>query len=175
VTKNGLFVTSFVAAVPGGFLAYQMVMAFLKYSGGPTTWSKALAGMLLCVGGLLAVMPFGILVFAGPKTEKPPKKAKEARSRKSDSKKGKADSGEVEAEVEAEEEGAESVVVTDQNLEVVEGEDEEFAQTGELVAADEEAAGDDFDMGDASEEEAVFVDSDDFVEEVDTPKKGKKK
>jgi hypothetical protein len=152
-----------------------MVMAFLKYSGGPTTMTKGLAGMLLCIGGLLAVMPFGILVFAGPKTEKSPKKAKDEAGGKSDSEQKQAESGEVEAEVEAAEDEAESVAVTDQNLEVVEGE-EEFAQTGEMAAVeDDEVAADDFETGEASDDEAIVVDSDDFVEEVDEPKKRKKK
>ncbi|MGE5193339.1 MAG: hypothetical protein ACM3U2_12665, partial [Deltaproteobacteria bacterium] len=77
MTKTGLFVTSFVAAIPGAGLACLMVMAFLSYSGGPSMWTKALAGMLFVIGTLLALMPVGVFVFGGPKTEKAPKEPKE--------------------------------------------------------------------------------------------------
>ena len=166
MSKTGLLLTSFVAAFPGGLLAYLMVMAFLNYSGGPTAWTKTLAGMLLCIGGLLAVMPFGILVFAGPKSEKQPKKAKEEPSGVSDSAVAKAESGEVVAESEGSDA---AVVATDDNLEVVES-GEEFDATMEMPAG-EEVEGDDFDSG----EDALIADSDDMVDEVDVPKKGKKK
>ena len=77
MSKIGLFLTSLVAAVPGGFLAYLMVMAFLNHSGGPTMWTKVLAGMLLFIGSLLSVMPVGVLLFTGAKSEKEPEKSSE--------------------------------------------------------------------------------------------------
>ena len=120
MTKTGLILTSFVAAIPGAALAYLMVMAFLGHSGGPSMWTKALAGMLLVIGGLLAAMPFGIIVFAGPKTEKAPKKPEDEAAKEEGSAVVAAAS---EAELEAEEAGESSgsrAAVTDPNLEVVE-------------------------------------------------------
>jgi hypothetical protein len=180
VSKIGLFLTSLVAAIPGGFMAYLMVMAFLNHSGGPNMWTKALAGMLLCIGGLLGVMPVGILLFAGPKTEKQPKEPKKKPAAKDESEEieaesgeVEADSGEVEAELEEVDEGEPAVATTDKNLVVVE--EDEFAMTGEMVA-EEEAVVDEFDAGDDFETDAALVDSDDMLEvEEDEPKKGKKK
>jgi len=174
VSKIGLFLTSLVAAIPGGFMVYLMVMAFLNHSGGPSIWTKALAGMLLCIGGLLGVLPVGILLFAGPKTEKLPKEPKEKPGKKVESGEVEAESGEVEAELEEVDEGEPAVATTDKNLVVVD--EDEFAMTGELVAGEEEAGGDDFDTGDDFETDAALVDSDDMLEvEEDEPKKGKKK
>lgn len=181
MSKIGLFLTSLVAAIPGGFMAYLMVMAFLNHSGGPSMWTKALAGMLLCIGGLLGVLPVGILLFAGPKTEKRPKEPKEKPGKKvesgeveAESGEVEADSGEVEAELEEVDEGEPAVATTDKNLVVVD--EDEFAMTGEMVAGEEEAGGDDFDSGDDFETDAALVDSDDMLEvEEDEPKKGKKK
>src|SRR5262249_58400563 len=98
---------------------------------GPTPWTKAVAGMLLCIGGLLAVMPFGILVFAGPKSEKEPKKTKEEPSGVSDSAVVKAESGEVLAEGEGSDA---AVAASDDNLEVEGG--DEFAATMEMPAGE---------------------------------------
>jgi hypothetical protein len=176
VTKTGLFLTSFVAAIPGAALAYLMVMAFLSHSGGPSMWTKALAGMLLVIGGLLAVMPFGIMVFAGPKTEKAPKKPKDEAAKEEGSAVVAAES---EAELEAEEAGEGSgsrAAVTDPNLEVVEADSDDFAPAGKVEGADEDAtevSEDDSDF----EVNAEASDSGDelFEAEEDEPKKGKKK
>jgi hypothetical protein len=175
VTKIGLFLTSFVAAIPGAGLAYLMVMAFLNHSGGPSMWTKALAGMLFVVGTLLTLMPFGILVFAGPKAEKALKEQKDAKE--AGSAVVEADSGEAVVAADDEEGGFGSrAAVTDPNLEVVDGSAEDFAMTGEVVTGDDaasEAAEDDSDFevnatGGAAEEDLFEVDEDE-------PKKGKKK
>jgi len=170
VTKTGLFLTSFVAAIPGAALAYLMVMAFLSHSGGPSMWTKALAGLLLIIGGLLAMMPFGIMVFAGPKTEKAPKKSKEEAAKEEGSAVVAAES---EAELEAEEAGESSgsrPAVTDPNLEVVEANSDDFAPAGE-EAAEVSEEDSDFEVNpDASDS------SDELLEaEEKPPKKGKKK
>jgi hypothetical protein len=180
VTKTGLFLTSFVAAIPGAALAYLMVMAFLSHSGGPSMWTKALAGMLLLIGALLAVMPFGIMVFAGPKTEKAPKKPKEEAAKEEGSAVVAAESeAEVEA-AEAEEGSGSRPAVTDPNLEVVE------ANSDEVI----EANSDDFAPAEGAEEAAAVSDDDSdfevnpeasdsgdelFEAEEEEPKKGKKK
>lgn len=51
-------------------LAYLMVMGFLNYGGGSTGMLKGLAGGALLLGTLMALMPVGIFVFAGPKAGK---------------------------------------------------------------------------------------------------------
>ncbi len=176
MTKTGLFLTSFVAAIPGALLAYLMVMAFLNYSGGPTMWSKALAGMLFVIGTLLVLMPVGIFVFTGPKTEKAPKKAEgEAGGQEAGSEVVAAESGEAVVAAEEGEEGAGAPAVTDANLEVVEAGSEDFAMTGEVVNAEEAAA-------EVSEDDSDFeinadaASEDELLEaEEDEPKKGKKK
>lgn len=77
MSKSQLALTSLVAALPGGWLAYLMVMAYLgPGAGGWSIIVKGLTGTLLLVGATLAVMPIGILLFSGPKTPKAPKKKK---------------------------------------------------------------------------------------------------
>ena len=175
MTKTGLFVTSFVAAIPGAWLAYLMVMAFLNYSGGPSMWSKALAGMLFVIGTLLMLMPAGIFVFAGPRAEKAPKKPKGETSEEAAEEVGsavvEAESGEAVVEAEEGMEGSgEHAAVTDPNLEVVDSSAEDFGMSGELVGAGEAAEDDsDFEVNTAEggSEEDLF--------EEEEPKKGKKK
>ncbi len=173
MTKIGLVLTSFVAAIPGAGLAALMVMAFLNHSGGPSMWTKALAGMLFVVGTLLTLMPFGILVFAGPKAEKAPKKQK----------------GEAEGAAVVEAESGEAVVaaddeegasgspfaVTDDNLQVVDSSADDLALTGEVVTGDE-------DLAEAAEDDSDFEvnalegsEADLFEMDEEEPKKGKKK
>jgi len=54
---------SLTAALPAGYLAYMLVMAFLSFSGGPTVIHQALTGLTLAIASLVALMPVGILVF----------------------------------------------------------------------------------------------------------------
>jgi hypothetical protein len=183
VSKNGLFLTSFVAAIPGLFLACQMVMAFVNYAGGPTLWTKALAGMLLVIGGLLAVMPVGIFLYAGPKTEKAPKKPKEESAGES----AELEAASSEVEIEPEESGempSSRAAATDPNLEVVEADSEDFGVTGEMVAGSGEVGEEDFELGPDSEFEMEAADSEDEIgaeseDEIGAqkrqPKKGKEK
>src|SRR5262245_57125199 len=74
MNKNALCLTSLVAAVPGAWLAVLMVMAFISYAGGWSFLVKGVAGILLLVGGMLAVMPIAIFVLAGPRAAKAAKK-----------------------------------------------------------------------------------------------------
>src|SRR5262245_23782799 len=149
-----------------------MVMAFLSHSGGPSMSTKVLAGLLLIIGGLLAAMPFGIMVFAGPKTEKAPKKPKEEAVKEEGSAVVAAES---EAELEAEEAGGSSgsrAAVTDPNLEVVEAISDDFAPAGgseEVAEVSEDDS--DFEVNpDASDS------SDELPEaEEEPPKKAKQK
>lgn len=161
MSKNGLFLTSLVAAIPGVILACLMVMAFVNYAGGPTWWVKILAGMLLLIGMLLTAMPVGIMLFAGPKAEKAPKTEKNEAAEKEA----------AEAESEAAGESARSGA-TDSSLEVT-GADES-AMTGEFVAGDDDASGEDFDLGPGSEFEMEAAEADVEAED-EGPKKGRSK
>ncbi len=169
MTKTGLFATSFVAALPGAALAYLMVMVFLNFSGGGTVWTKVLAGMLLLIGGLLAVMPVGIILFAGPKTEKAPKKSAE----KSDDDEGELlEAEDDEAVLEAEDDAAsEDFVATDTSLEVFEAGTDEFALTGEVVHGSADTSSEEFDLGEDFESAAEEADL--FEMDDDEPKKKK--
>ena len=180
MSKNGLFFVSLVAAVPGAVLVYLMVMSFLQYAGNSSMWPKALAGMALLVGLLLTFMPVGILVFGGPKAEKAPEKK---------SVEGSASEFEdSETIISESHEGSDSAVgssrgslsgATDPNLEVIEGEPDEFAMTGEIVTSDLDGSSEDFDLGSdfevgGAEEEAVeVIDAEDEFDE-HAPKKKKK-
>jgi hypothetical protein len=152
VSKNGLFLTSLVAAIPGAVLACLMVMAFVNYAGGPTWWVKILAGMLLLIGALLAAMPVGIFLFAGPRAEKPPKDEAVERAASADAESESARSG-----------------ATDSSLDVVDTDDSDM--TREFVA-DEDASGEDFDLGPGSEFEMDAAEADVEAED-EGPKKGK--
>jgi hypothetical protein len=171
VSKNSLLLVSLVAAIPGGVLVCLMVMAFLNYAGGSTMWPKALAGMSLLIGLLLAVMPIGIFVFGGPKAEKAPeeKSGDEA----------VIDASDAETIIAESDDGLESSAgATDENLEVIEGEPDEFAMTGEVVAGDADTGseefdvGSDFEVGGADEEAVEVIDAEDDFED-DAPQKKK--
>lgn len=151
MSKTSLFLTSLVGALPGGLCAFLMVMAFLNHAGGPTTVIKALNGSMLLIGSLLAVMPFGILVFAGPKTEKPPK-AKEGGEAKSKSESG--------AEADSESEVAEEV--EDADFEEAEAEETEAEEAGEAEPDAGEAFGE-------SDGEEAFDESDESPVDVTDP------
>ncbi len=176
MTKTGLFVTSFVAAIPGAWLAYLMVMAFLNYSGGPSLWTKLLAGMLFVIGMLLVLMPAGIFVFAGPKAEKAPKKAEGEAAAESGEAAVEAESGEAVVAAEEGEEGSGSrAAVTDPNLEVVEANSDDFTKGDEFGGADEagESPEDDSDFEVTTGEDGSAEDF--FEADEEEPKKGKKK
>lgn len=166
MSKNGLILTSLVGAIPGLIMAVLMVMAFINYAGGQSVFHKILCVLLLLIGLLLAAMPVGIFVLAGPKAEKAPAKKKDEEEEVADAASGEvveaaeASSGELVDE-------AEHGAVTDPNLVVEEGPPDEFAVTGEFVAEEESAS---------SSAELVADDDFDFDEPEDkTPKKGKKK
>ena len=153
MSKNGLILTSLVGAIPGGIMTAVMIIAFVKYAGGSTILHQALCGLSLLIGLMLAAMPIGIFVLAGPKKEKSAAKAKDDMI--------EADSDDaVEAQssddlIEADDDSP----VTDDGLLVEEGSAAESAVTGEVVVEDES--------------DDMLVEEFDEVEE-ETPKKGKK-
>lgn len=80
VTKMQASLMSLVAAVPGGLLAYGMVMSFLQYSERSPLSFKVISGISLVLGLLLALLPLAILAFAGPKAVKEPAKKADGES-----------------------------------------------------------------------------------------------
>jgi hypothetical protein len=169
VSKNGLILTSLVGALPGAFLTYLMVMAFVNFAGGPYILHKVLCVMALLIGLLLMAMPVGILVLGGPKPEKSPAKKEDKDKAKSEDAGVDEDSEVVEEDdaVVAEDDAVieESGTATDDNLVVEDTGTDEFAMTGELVT-DDVSAEEDF-----AEAEEDFIE----IEEDEAPKKGKKK
>ena len=77
MTKYSLSAASLVAAIPAGFLAYLLVMAFLHQPGWEKMagFFKIIAGLSLTLVTLMVLMPFGILIFgkSPEKVEKPKK------------------------------------------------------------------------------------------------------
>lgn len=162
MSKTSLCLTSLVAAVPGGWLATLMVLAFLSTGAGG--WSivvKGIAGALLLAGGFLAVMPVGILLFAGPKAEKPPKSKDKGEKAKGDE--TKAISAPAPAALAVEDEPLSSSDVTFE-IDQDPRDSEEFVETIDQPSV--EASSDDFDLGADFE-----LDS---VEEVDPNSKKRK-
>lgn len=177
MSKNGLLLVSLVGAIPGAVLVYLMVMAFVSFAAGPSLWPKALAGLALLIGLLLAVMPVGIFVFGGPKAEKASKKEE------SEEAEGEAAIiAESHDDLEASEADSASGA-TDPSLEVVDADSEEFARTGEIVTSDDDIGSEEFDLGsdfeigeaegEHSGDAVEVIDADDDFEE-EAPKKKKK-
>lgn len=73
--KMGLAGTSLVAAIPGGVLAYLMLMAVLNHLDPMPTILKVSAISLLVVAGAITLFPLFILIY-GPKSPESTAKAK---------------------------------------------------------------------------------------------------
>ena len=54
--------TSLVAAIPAGFLGYLLVMVFLNQADSLSTTMQAVVGATLLTAGLVALMPFILLI-----------------------------------------------------------------------------------------------------------------
>jgi len=66
VSKLQLPLMSLVAAIPGGFLTYLLVMAFLNHAEAMSTTLLGVAGLTLLLSAALTIMPIGAFIF-GPK------------------------------------------------------------------------------------------------------------
>lgn len=139
MTKLQISLVSLVAAIPGGVLAYVMVMAFLNHGGGSSGMLKGLAGGTLVVGSLLALMPIGIFIFAGPKKAKTADKDDDATELQEDD---AADSGDVDA--------AQTVIYDSPDAD----DEDELADSADLDEAEAtiDADADDFEMADDDED-----------------------
>ncbi|MFM7160864.1 MAG: hypothetical protein ACKOGA_13610 [Planctomycetaceae bacterium] len=62
MTKNGLFAVSLIGAIPGAFLAYLCVMAFLNFAGGSSLLLKGLTGLLLLIGAGMPILSAATLL-----------------------------------------------------------------------------------------------------------------
>ena len=76
MTKSQTALTSLVAAVPGGFLAYLLVMAFLGHADQMGGMLNGVVGVALLCSIAAALTPVGIMLFGGPRTAKPKAKKK---------------------------------------------------------------------------------------------------
>lgn len=65
MSKWNLIAVSIVAAVPGAFLAYLMVDAFLSGADAMSGTMMALVGITLATSATMALTPVGIAVFGG--------------------------------------------------------------------------------------------------------------
>ena len=130
VSKTNLALSSLIAAIPGGFLAYLLVMAFLHHIGDMPMMLKVLVGLAL-IGCVVATLsPVGILVFVGGDGATKPKKAKESKKKSKD----------------LEEDDDDMIVDEDDDLLLDEGDD--FADDDDDLGFDDAAVGegDDFEL-----------------------------
>ena len=100
MTKNGLFAVSLIGAIPGAFLAYLCVMAFLNFAGGSSILLKGLTGLLLLIGAGMPILSAATLLQG--------REAKGAGEAPADKAKGKAKAAAVEVD-----EAEEAVAVAD--------------------------------------------------------------
>ncbi len=159
--------TSLVAAIPAGFLAYLLVDVFLKRADTLPTMVKVLVGVTLLCAALVALMPFGLLIFGGAR-KSADDVGKTAASRKG----AKADDDdEVEAVEEVEEADDDSVSAFDDDDSVSAFDDESDADADIMADSD-----DDLTSGPPSSmDEIESVDfEDEEEEEKPAPKKRKK-
>lgn len=63
MTKAALMGTSLVAAIPGGFLAYLTIRAFVYHAEKIATMLQVVTGTTLVFSVLMALAPFAILLF----------------------------------------------------------------------------------------------------------------
>lgn len=61
--------TSLVAAIPAGFLAYLLVMVFLSRADSLTMMTQIVVGVTLLCAALVALMPIGLMIFTGKKAK----------------------------------------------------------------------------------------------------------
>lgn len=62
MSKLQLFLVSLIGAIPGAFLAFLSVMAFLNYAGGSSMLLKATTGLLAAVGVFMPILSAMILL-----------------------------------------------------------------------------------------------------------------
>jgi hypothetical protein len=110
--------TSLVAAIPAGFLAYLLVMVFLSRADSLTMITQIVVGVTLLCAALVALMPIGLMIFTGKKAKDDDEVAARPSSKKA----------------------------------VVEGDEEEVEEAGEIEELDDFAA--------ESDEISAFEESD---------------
>jgi len=159
VGKMSLAGTSLVAAIPGGVLAYLMLMAVLNHLDPMPTILKVSAISLLVVSGAVALFPFFILIY-GPKSPEAAAKAKSKQDEKSAQSAAAAAPGGDEAFAEAAEaEGEAESFASEEGFEGEEFEaadDEVFEADGFSDTEDEMEAGeydDEFEFDEFEDEE----------------------
>ena len=64
MSKKSYFLMSFIAAVPAGFLCYQMVQVFLNHADQTEQTLLIVVGITLAISAIVALSPIGILLFS---------------------------------------------------------------------------------------------------------------
>ena len=168
--------TSLVAAIPAGFLAYLLVVVFLKQADTLPTMMKVIVGVALLCAVLVALMPFGLLIFGGARKS-------DADGSKAGKRKG-AEADEDEDEVSAVDDVDDDVeAVDDDSVSAFEDEDEDgdeesvadvMADSDDEITAGPDSSLDEIESVDFEDEDEVEpLDFEDEDEEP-APKKPKK-
>lgn len=139
--KLGLVLLSLVAAVPGGYLCFLLVMAMLSSFGKMSGMMRGMVCLILVFGAVVTATPLGIMIF-GPKDES--ETAGKGRKGKSDD---EPDSDDLEEVDEADDlsrpaaatggQTSESVVMESVEMESVEVESEEMVDDDLYMTDDE--------------------------------------
>ena len=156
MTKGNLIATSLVGAIPGGFLAYFTIMAFINYAENMAVMLQVVTGTTLLFAVLMALSPIAILLFSKGQ----PKEEAAEESAASSAVAPVMDDAEEEFAVDepADDEVAEAAEFDDDSLGT---DDEDMSLSGFTDMPDEtsEASDDAFDFDDDSEFE---FDDEDF-------------
>ncbi len=173
--------TSFVAAVPAGLLATLIVMeGFMKRAGDMGGLMLGLVGATLGVCAFVVLIPFGILIFGGPKQKKLVVN-KPAKGKADDNDISAAASADMsEADVDVLSTSGEAAIMDSDDIVAVEDDDDATTAFTAPIDEDEMSLSDEAEVLDDDLESAFEIESisDEVIleeEDEDTPKKKKKR
>lgn len=63
MSKLSFVLVTLIAAIPGAWVSYQLVMALLSHSGDMATMPKVMVGLTLLLSGLSTLLPAGVGLF----------------------------------------------------------------------------------------------------------------
>lgn len=157
MTRTQTAAVSLVAAIPAGFLAALLVMAFLNHAENLRMMTQILVGGTLLVTAMVVLMPFGILIFGGKKSA-----AKAPAGKKAGKAAGAGSDAEMSSDEYADPEAAEETETV-----VFSGDESEYLQD-----ADESDYLDTDDLGD---DDMLLSDDEILIDDEDEPTAKKKK
>ncbi len=96
MSKLQLFLVSLIGAIPGAFLAFLSVMAFLNYAGGSSMLLKATTGLLAAVGAFMPIL--SAMVLLQGRGEGKPAAAKGAPTKETETEAVSKDAGQLSAD-----------------------------------------------------------------------------